>query len=218
MPRVVIVGAGVGGLCAALALMKQGFRVTVFEQAPVLREIGAGIQISANGLLVLDELGLGNEVLARASCPSLLEVRMWKTGEKIVAFKFSSAAQQNKDYSYATIYRPDLISILSDAIRERDNRAIRLGCRVTHIEEEHGTVHGILSNGDRFDCDVLIGSDGIHSTIRASLHGQDKRMRTCTQTLADGAAKYTTSSTRSLSRSFGRSGCGSLSHNGARGA
>ena len=80
-PRILIAGAGIGGLTAALALARRGFTVDVFEQAPELMEFGAGIQVSANGTRVLIALGL-EEAMKRVVCEAALkEVRLWNTGQ-----------------------------------------------------------------------------------------------------------------------------------------
>ncbi|MDO9714571.1 FAD-dependent oxidoreductase, partial [Paracraurococcus lichenis] len=84
--KVVIAGAGIGGLTAALALLRRGFEVEVHEQAMALREVGAGVQISANGMLVLRELGVADRVLALAAHPERREVRLWNTGQAWTTF------------------------------------------------------------------------------------------------------------------------------------
>jgi len=80
-PHVLIAGGGIGGLTAALALLKRGFDVDVYEQAGELREVGAGLQISANGNRVLHELGVGAALRALACEASGKEVRLWSTGQ-----------------------------------------------------------------------------------------------------------------------------------------
>ena len=80
-PHILIAGAGLGGLAAALALLRQGFDVDVYEQAPQLGEVGAGVQVSANGTRVLHALGVGEELGRLAWQPAGKELRLWNTGE-----------------------------------------------------------------------------------------------------------------------------------------
>jgi salicylate hydroxylase len=80
-PKIIVAGGGIGGLMAALSLIKRGFEVEIYEQAPILREVGAGVQISANGMLVFRELGLSARIMEEAAHPERPEIRMWNTGQ-----------------------------------------------------------------------------------------------------------------------------------------
>src|SRR5260221_7022413 len=80
-PRVLIAGAGIGGLTLALSLLRRGFEIEIYEQAPELREVGAGLHVSSNGMLVFAALGIADRVMARAAEPQRRELRLWNTGQ-----------------------------------------------------------------------------------------------------------------------------------------
>src|SRR4051812_19774871 len=98
--RVLIAGAGIGGLTAALSLLKRGYDVQVFEQALELREVGAGLQLSANGLRPLYQLGLGDALHAVASEPSGKEIRLWNTGQTWKLFDLGATSVAQYGYPY----------------------------------------------------------------------------------------------------------------------
>ena len=98
--RVLIAGAGIGGLTAALALQKRGFRVTVCEQAAELREVGAGLQLSPNALRALYQLGLEAPLQALASEPDGKEIRLWSTGQTWKLFDLGRTSVAKYGYPY----------------------------------------------------------------------------------------------------------------------
>lgn len=172
-PQILIAGAGIGGLTAALALARRGYPVAVHEQAAELREIGAGVQISANGMLVLRELGLADRIMALAAHPERREVRMWNTGQAWTAFDLGAVSVATYGNPYVTMYRPDLLAVLVDAVNEAAPGAIQLGRRAVACDNqgEHAVLH--FADGSEAHGDALVGADGIHSAIRATLHGAD---------------------------------------------
>lgn len=169
--KVLIAGAGIGGLTAALALLQRGFEVEVHEQASALREVGAGVQISSNGMLVFEELGIARDVMALSSHPAKREVRLWNTGQAWTTFDLGAVSVETYGHPYVTMYRPDLMRVLADAVRAAAPRCIRLGRRVAGCGEEGGRPFLGFADGSRADGDALVGADGIHSAIRAALHG-----------------------------------------------
>ena len=118
-PKVLIAGAGIGGLTAALALLKSGFNVEIYEQAPELAEIGAGFQMSANGTRVLYALGLGEPIEAMAWQPSGKEIRIWNTGQTWKLFDLGAESVARYGYPYFRFHRGDLHGILVEAVRAR---------------------------------------------------------------------------------------------------
>ena len=169
--KIVIVGGGIGGLTAALSLIKHGFAVEVYEQAPVLKEIGAGVQISANGMRVLSALGVADQIVEEAAHPERREIRMWNTGEAWTAFDLGKVSIESYGHPYVTIFRPDLLRILSDALASIAPTALQLGSRVESLDADLATVR--FQDGGIAEGDALIGADGIHSVVRAALHGAD---------------------------------------------
>jgi len=171
-PHVLIAGAGIGGLTAALALLKRGFDVDVYEQAPQMKEIGAGLQLSANGNRALYALGVGDE-LKRLACEATgKEVRLWNTGRTWKLFDLGAVSVARYGFPYFTVYRPDLLEILAQAVRREKPDAIHLGARCTGCAQEGERV--ILSfEGGEAAGDALVGADGVHSRIRQALFGAD---------------------------------------------
>jgi salicylate hydroxylase len=123
---VIIVGAGIGGLTAALALVRRGIDVAVYEQAPELAEIGAGVQISANGTRVLHALGLEPALRACAVEAQSKEVRHWKTGRRWKLFDLGAVSAERYGAPYLFIHRGDLHAVLAEAVRREKADAIHL--------------------------------------------------------------------------------------------
>jgi salicylate hydroxylase len=172
--RILIVGAGIGGLTAALALLRDGHDVEVYEQAPQLAELGAGVQISANGARVLFALGL-ERALREVWCePAGKEIRLWNTGETWKLFDLGAESVARYGAPYFMMHRADLHGVLIDAVRSAKPDAIRLDSRVTGFDDDGADVTLHLADGARVSGDALIGADGVHSRIRKILTGDDK--------------------------------------------
>src|SRR5437764_4813471 len=145
--RILIVGAGIGGLTAALALLRHGHEVEVYEQAPRLAELGAGVQISANGSRVLFALGL-EDALRNVWCePVGKEIRLWNTGETWKLFDLSAESVARYGAPYFMIHRADLHGVLIDAVRTIKPDAIRLSARCARFEDDGRRVTLQLANG-----------------------------------------------------------------------
>ena len=117
---IAIVGGGLGGLAAALALIRRGIDVVVYEQAPELKEIGAGIQISANGTRVLHALGLAPMLEAVQVIPAGKEIRLWNTGQAWKLFDLGAISVERYGFPYITIHRNDVHQVLVAARRDAD--------------------------------------------------------------------------------------------------
>jgi salicylate hydroxylase len=170
---IAIIGAGIGGLTAALALLQRGLDVDVYEQSPELKEVGAGIQISSNGTRVLDALGL-KEALARVEViSSRREIRHWETGETLDWFELGETEAQRYGTRHMMLHRGDLQSALAEAVRGLKADAIKLGKRCVDVTQcdEHAYVQ--FDAGETADAAFVIGADGIHSKVRECLFGAD---------------------------------------------
>ena len=172
--HILIAGAGIGGLTAALALLRRGIDVDVYEQAGELKEVGAGLQLSANGTRVFHLLGVG-EALRALSCEAAgKEVRLWGTGETWKLFDLGAESIARYGFPYFTVYRPDLLAVLVDAVRREKPDAIHLGMRCIGFDEDAGSVELEFETGKSSGADALVGADGVHSRIRQSLFGPDR--------------------------------------------
>jgi salicylate hydroxylase len=171
--RILIAGAGLGGLTAALALLRDGHDVRVYEQATQLGEVGAGLQLSANATRVLSLIGVDDAVRAVASLPAGKQVRLWNTGQRWKLFDLGAESISQYGHPYYTLYRPDLHKVLVDAIRAIRPDAITLGVRCVGFEAGASGVTLLTDDGRRIDGDLLVGADGVHSRIRHALSGGD---------------------------------------------
>src|SRR5262245_15317739 len=173
-PRIAVIGGGIGGLAAALALLQRGVDVNVYEQSAELREVGAGISISSNGTRVLDALGLG-EALARVQVvSSRRNIRHWKTGETWSWFDLGEPSVQRYGTRHMYLHRGDLYDILAAAVRALKADAIRLGKRCVDVTQTDGHVEVRFETGEIAAASFVIGADGIHSKVRECLFGADR--------------------------------------------
>lgn len=173
-PHVLIAGGGICGLAAAAALLQAGMDADVYEQASELREVGAGVQLAANATRVLHALGIGDR-LKRLSCEAEgKEIRHWRTGETWKLFDLGPVSIERYGYPYFTVYRPDLLDVLADAVRRLKPDALHLGARCAGFEQDEAGVSLRLENGATVRGDALVGADGVHSRIRQGLFGADR--------------------------------------------
>jgi salicylate hydroxylase len=173
-PTILIAGAGIGGLTAALALLKRGFRVCVLERAAELKEVGAGVQLSANAVRPLYRLGLEDALLAVASLPDGKRFRLWNSGQTWKLFDFGAESIAQYGVPYFTIYRADLHRILVDAVRAMDPHAIHTNAHVVGVDQDAQGVHVTLADGTVHHADILIGADGVHSVVRKQTISEDQ--------------------------------------------
>ena len=169
-PHVLIAGGGIGGLAAALALLKRGIDVDVYEQASELREVGAGVQLSANAIRVLHELGVHEALRALACEASGKEVRLWNTGQTWKLFDLGAVSVERYGFPYYTVYRPDLLAVLAGGVRREKPDAIHLNAPCAGCDESASGVT-LRFEGGAARGDALIGADGVHSRIRQALFG-----------------------------------------------
>jgi salicylate hydroxylase len=169
--HVLIVGAGIGGLTAALSLQKAGLKVSVFEAAPQLGEVGAGLTISPNATHALEYVGLGPFMAAHADRPEAGASVHYQTGEVLYYTQRDSDFRKTYGAEYYQIHRADLHGALADAVRARDSQAIRLNHTFKSAVQSDGRVTATFANGQSYTGDVLIGADGVRSGVREFLYG-----------------------------------------------
>lgn len=174
-PHVIIAGAGIGGLTAALALLKSGIDCDLYEQAAELREVGAGLQLSPNGNRVLFALGLEPQVRRDGVETGNKVVRLWNNGYTWSLYDPSvGTATQRFGAPMFLMHRGDLHAMLVDAVRREKSDAIHTNARCVGCNQSDSGVRLKLADGREIAGDILVGADGIHSQIRRQMFGETK--------------------------------------------
>ena len=168
--RVVIVGAGVGGLTLALLLRRRGITAEVVEQAPELREAGAAIALAANATRVLEHLGLGDDLAAASTEPTAVIHRDGRDGHPVTAHPMGGWYRAAFGAPFYGLHRAGLQQLLAGAWGPGH---LHLGCRVDTLEERGQAVRVRCASGAVFDADVVVGADGVHSRVRSWVTGGD---------------------------------------------
>ena len=172
--RIAVIGAGIGGLATALALLRRGLDVEVYEQAPQLGEVGAGIQISSNGTRVLYALGL-EETLRRVQVlPSRRQIRHWSTGETWDWFELGAVSAKRYGTPHVMLHRADLHALLAEAVGRLKPDAVHLAKRCIGLTQSDRQVEIRFETGETASAAYVIGADGIHSRVRECLFGPDR--------------------------------------------
>jgi salicylate hydroxylase len=172
--HIAIVGGGIGGLAAALALVRRGIEVDVYEQAPELRELGAGVQISANGTRVLHALGLKDALEKVQVLPAGKAIRLWNTGQSWKLFDLGLQSVARYGFPYITIHRGDLHGVIARALLQAKPGAIHLGRKCTGLAQTPDGVELRFESGEPVTAKLVIGADGVHSVVREHLFGAAK--------------------------------------------
>ncbi len=170
--RVLIVGGGIGGLTAAIALRQQGIEAVVIEQAAQMSEIGAGIQIASNAVIVLRQLGLEEKIASVAVKPQTYDYRDLRTGRRVFQAILGDTAAGHYGAPMYNIHRADLINILFDAV---PRECIRLGASCIGVSQTAEGASVQLKSGETLTGDVVVGCDGIHSVVRRHLRGDEDK-------------------------------------------
>jgi 2-polyprenyl-6-methoxyphenol hydroxylase-like FAD-dependent oxidoreductase len=171
---VLIVGGGIGGLAAALALAQKGVRTQVLEQASEFKEVGAGIQLGPNVFRMFDVLGLIQAVSALAVFPESLIMLDAISGDEVTRIPLDDRFRTKFTHPYALIYRPDLLSVLLEACRGNDLIDLHTSQKVVAVDERGSGVTVRTESGQSYDGAALIGADGLWSTIRQLVVGDGK--------------------------------------------
>ncbi len=171
--KILVSGAGIGGLTAALACAQRGEQVCVFEQADTRSEAGAGIQLSPNAMQVLDALGLATAVVARGFEPEAAAMRHHRTGRPYFHTPMGDTYKARYGAPYMHIHRADLIDVLHQGVRQAGVE-LHLGTPVIGYRQDATQIELQMSNGASTSGDVAIGADGIHSSIRTTMLGAEQ--------------------------------------------
>jgi salicylate hydroxylase len=167
---VAIVGGGIGGLTAALSLLRAGFDVHVYERASALSEIGAGVQISPNASRILHGLGLAEDLARTGVKPLAWHQRRWDDGRTLLRTPLAEPLEAAFGFPHYQMHRADLLSALAAAV---PSERVHLGHRLSGLVDQGDRVEAEFAGGVRTQADVLVGADGIHSSVRDVLFGPE---------------------------------------------
>jgi salicylate hydroxylase len=169
--KVAVIGGGIGGLSAALHLLRAGLDVHVYEQAPRISEIGAGIQISPNASRLLHRLGLRPAMDRIGVFPQAVHQRRWDDGRTLQRAPVGKPVEETFGAPYYHFHRADLANLLADALpAER----VHVRHKLVDVADKGGEVVARFENGVQVEADVLVGADGIHSRVHALVFGAEK--------------------------------------------
>jgi salicylate hydroxylase len=167
--KIAIVGGGIGGTAAALSLLKAGYDVHVYEQARVLREVGAGIVLTPNATRVLHHLGFADALEALGVAPTAFRQRRWVDGRTLLCSPV--VREPGKPSTFFTSHRADVLAMLVAAIPPK---RLHLGHQLTGFADHGDRVDINFADKPPVSADIMIGADGIHSTVRARLFGAER--------------------------------------------
>ncbi|MGT2477396.1 alpha/beta hydrolase fold domain-containing protein [Paraburkholderia terrae] len=170
--KVVVVGGGIGGLTTALALLRHGIEPIVLERAPQLTEVGAGIQIAANGTIVLRELGLEPALASIATVPAGFDYLELSTGRRLYYAPLGEEAAARYGALLYNVHRADLVGLLANALPPG---VVRLGAECASVSQDEEGAWVTLQNGEVIRGDAVIGADGIHSAVRTALRRPEEK-------------------------------------------
>jgi 2-polyprenyl-6-methoxyphenol hydroxylase-like FAD-dependent oxidoreductase len=176
MVKAIVIGAGIGGLAAGIALQKAGVDVHIYERAEELKDIGAGISLWANAIQALRRLGLGDELLAASSPYNIGGLRL-SDGTKLVSVSMSEL-ERKVGIPIVVLHRAELLALLLQAF---ESERVSLGRRCTGVEQVRDSITARFADGTHTSADVLIGADGLNSVVRSTLYGEQRpRYAGCT--------------------------------------
>ena len=166
-PRIAVVGGGIGGLAAGAFLRRAGLTATVYEQAPALTEVGAGLVMAPNAVRLLRRLGVMDRFLHRAVPLDWgWEFRRWTDGTVLSVEKLSGVCERLYGEATYVVHRADLLDSLRAAV---PGEWVRLGARCTAVEARKDVVQLRFADGSHAEADIVIGADGVHSVVRSAV-------------------------------------------------
>ena len=170
-PRIAVIGGGIGGLTVGVALHQAGFEVDVYEQAPELNEVGGGINMAPNATRVLRGLGLAEGLDREGVRPRSTHQRRWQDGRTLQRALLNPLCEELYGAPHMTIHRADLLATIAAAF---PSERVHLGHRLVDLADRGNRTEAWFENGVRITVDVLVGADGIHSTVRNLLLGEEE--------------------------------------------
>jgi salicylate hydroxylase len=174
--KFIVVGGGIGGLAAAVALSQQGVHVTVLEQATELGEIGAGVQLGPNAFAALDALGVGENARKRAVFTERLIMMDAVDGSEVGSFPVGQAFRDRFKNPYAVIHRADIHTSMLEATQGSDLIHVETSTKVVSVTQDNEGVTAVDQNGRVFKADALVAADGVRSVIREKMFSDPPRI------------------------------------------
>jgi 3-hydroxybenzoate 6-monooxygenase len=172
MEPIIIAGAGIGGLSAAISLARHGFAVTIYERVAQLREVGAGIQLGPNAFRIFERLGVQHAMQEIAFEPRAIVLLDSLSGSEICRQRLAGPFQSRFGYPYRVGHRADVHKVLLEAARSYPNRIeLRLGESVRSFAQSESDVTVTLESGATAVASALIGADGLWSVVRQAILG-----------------------------------------------
>jgi salicylate hydroxylase len=172
--KIALVGGGIGGLTAALALSQSSHEITVFERSAGIREIGAGVQISPNASRLLHSLGLGQAYSEIAVYPQRVVLRRWEDDSILRATDLDESFLSQHQVPLENVASNELVEILWNAVAQTKNVTLKFSTHVVGVEPGDSSSVVRFSDGTAQSFDIVIGADGIHSVVRPCVGGLDK--------------------------------------------
>ena len=174
--KFIVVGGGIGGLAAAVALSQQGVHVTVLEQATELGEIGAGVQLGPNAFAALDALGVGENARKRAVFTERLIMMDAVDGSEVGSFPVGQAFRDRFQNPYAVIHRADIHTSILEGTQGSDLIHVETSTKVVSVTQDNEGVTAVDQNGRVFKADALVAADGVRSVIREKMFKDPPRI------------------------------------------
>src|SRR5262249_37897029 len=168
--KIAVIGGGIGGLTAALSLSRAGFEGDVYEQAPELTQIGGGINMGPNAVRILRRLGLAAALDREGVRPLSTHQRRWEDGRTLQRAPLNPLCEELYGAPHITIHRADLLDVIASGFPAEN---VHLGHRLTGLEDTGEGIEAWFVNGACLTADILVGADGINSTVRAALFGEE---------------------------------------------
>ncbi len=169
-PRVAVIGGGLGGAAAALALRRRGIEADIYERVPELAEIGAGLNLSPNALKAFRYLGCEDDAVEIGYRAPDQVIRSYRSGRVLARQKRAGDVVEKFGATFLSIHRADLLDIF---VRRLPDSAVHLDAACTGVETTASGAVAHFADGRSVEADAIVGADGIHSAVRKSVFGPD---------------------------------------------
>src|SRR5512139_4110426 len=168
---IAVIGGGIGGLAAALSLLRAGVDVHVYERARMISEVGAGIGVSPNATRILHGLGLADALEAMGVKPTAWHYHRWDDGRTLIRTPLAGAMEAAFGFPLYHMHRADLVKALVQAMPPE---RLHIGHNFKTLVDHGDHVEAEFENGAHIRVDALVGADGIRSVVRQMLFGPEK--------------------------------------------